>query len=48
MKSGIKDLMLAASHFMSEEIYAAMLMAGMTKQLRVQLVMGSCAFESQK
>ena len=38
MTSGIKDLMLAASRFMLEKIYATMLMKGVTKQLRVMVV----------
>lgn len=38
MTSGIKDLMLAASRFMLEKIYATMLMRGVTKQLRVMVV----------
>jgi DNA phosphorothioation-dependent restriction protein DptH len=38
MTSGIKDLMLAASRFMLEKIYATMLMKGVTRQLRVMVV----------
>lgn len=38
MTSGIKDLMLAASRFMLEKIYAAMLMEGVTRRLRVMVV----------
>lgn len=35
MTAGIKDLMLAASRFVLEKVYAAMLMAGMSRALRV-------------
>jgi DNA phosphorothioation-dependent restriction protein DptH len=38
MTSGIKDLMLAASRFVLEKIYATMLMAGVTKRLRVMVM----------
>ena len=38
MTSGIKDLMLAASRFMLEKIYSTMLMKGVTKNLRVMVV----------
>lgn len=38
MTSGIKDLMLAASRFMLDKIYAAMLARGVTKDLRVMVV----------
>lgn len=38
MTSGIRDLMLAASRFILEKIYSAMLMKGITKQLRLMVV----------
>ena len=38
MTSGIKDLMVAASRFMLEKIYAAMLTAGVSKKVRVVVV----------
>ncbi|MBF0147269.1 MAG: type IV secretion system DNA-binding domain-containing protein [Magnetococcales bacterium] len=38
MTSGIKDLMVAASRFMLEKIYAAMLTAGVSKQVKVMVV----------
>lgn len=38
MTSGIKDLMLAASRFVLEKVYTTMLMQGVTKQLRVMVV----------
>ena len=38
MTAGIKDLMLAASRFMLEKIYATMLMQGVTKELKVMVV----------
>eukprot|EP00913_Durusdinium_trenchii_P028516 g26744.t1 len=38
MTSGIKDLMLAASRFILEKVYSTMLMKGVTKQLRVMVV----------
>ncbi|WP_417385610.1 protein kinase domain-containing protein [Gimesia sp.] len=38
MTSGIKDLMLAASRFILEKVYSTMLMQGVTKQLRVMVV----------
>ena len=38
MTSGIKDLMLAAGRFILEKVYATMLMQGVTKQLRVMVV----------
>lgn len=38
MTSGIKDLMLAASRFILEKVYATMLMQGVTKRLRVMVV----------
>jgi hypothetical protein len=38
MTSGIRDLMLAASRFILEKIYSAMLMKGVTKQLRLMVV----------
>lgn len=44
MTSGIKDLMLAASRFMLEKIYSAMLMAGRSKTLRVMV----CVDEAHK
>lgn len=44
MTSGIKDLMLAASQFMLEKIYAAMLMAGQSKTLRAMV----CVDEAHK
>ncbi|MCK4625183.1 MAG: DUF87 domain-containing protein [Phycisphaerae bacterium] len=44
MTSGIKDLMLAASRFLLEKIYAAMLMAGVTKRIRVMV----CVDEAHK
>ena len=44
MTSGIKDLMLAASQFMLEKIYAAMLMSGPSKMLRAMV----CIDEAHK
>lgn len=44
MTSGIKDLMLAASRFLLEKIYGAMLMAGLSKVLRVMV----CVDEAHK
>jgi hypothetical protein len=44
MSSGIKDLMLAASRFLLEKVYSAMLMAGVTKTLRVMV----CVDEAHK
>lgn len=44
MTSGIKDLMLAASRFMLEKIYSAMLMAGRSKALRIMV----CVDEAHK
>lgn len=44
MTSGIKDLMLAASRFLLEKIYSAMLMKGMSKSLRVMV----CIDEAHK
>ncbi|MGD9685484.1 MAG: ATP-binding protein [Desulfobacter sp.] len=44
MTSGIKDLMLAASRFLLEKIYSAMLMKGMSKELRVMV----CVDEAHK
>ncbi len=44
MTSGIRDLMLAASRFLLEKIYARMLMAGVTKSLRVMV----CIDEAHK
>ena len=44
MTSGIKDLMLAAGRFMLEKVYAAMLMAGVTKTLRIMV----CIDEAHK
>jgi hypothetical protein len=44
MTAGIKDLMLAAGRFMLEKIYAAMLMAGVTRCLRVMV----CIDEAHK
>jgi len=44
MTSGIKDLMLAASRFLLEKIYSAMLMKGMSKSLRVMV----CVDEAHK
>lgn len=44
MTSGIKDLMLAASRFMLEKIYAAMLAAGQSKALRAMV----CIDEAHK
>lgn len=44
MTSGIKDLMLAASRFMLEKIYTAMLMAGRSRTLRVMV----CVDEAHK
>jgi hypothetical protein len=38
LTAGIKDLMLAASRFLLEKVYAAMLMAGVSKRLRVMAV----------
>lgn len=38
MTSGIRDLMLAASRFMLEKIYATMLMQGVTRSLRIMVV----------
>lgn len=38
MTSGIKDLMLAASRFILEKVYMTMLMQGVTKQLRIMVV----------
>ena len=38
LTAGIKDLMLAASRFILEKVYAAMLMAGVSKKLRVMAV----------
>ena len=38
MTSGIRDLMLAASRFILEKIYSAMLMKGVTKKLRLMVV----------
>lgn len=38
MTSGIKDLMLAASRFMLDKVYAAMLARGVTRDLRVMVV----------
>lgn len=38
MTSGIKDLMLAASRFMLDKVYAAMLTRGVTRDLRVMVV----------
>lgn len=38
MTSGIRDLMLAASRFILEKVYTTMLMQGVTKQLRVMVV----------
>ncbi|MEQ8636398.1 protein kinase domain-containing protein [Gimesia maris] len=38
MTAGIKDLMLAASRFILERVYSEMLIKGMTKELRVMLV----------
>lgn len=44
LTSGIKDLMLAASRFLLEKIYAAMLIKGMSKTLRVMV----CVDEAHK
>lgn len=44
MTSGIKDLMLAASRFMLEKIYAAMLAAGQSRALRAMV----CIDEAHK
>lgn len=44
MTSGIKDLMLAASRFMLEKIYSAMLMSGQSKSLRAMV----CVDEAHK
>jgi hypothetical protein len=44
MTSGIKDLMLAASRFLLERVYAAMLTAGLSKTLRVMV----CVDEAHK
>lgn len=44
MTSGIKDLMLAASRFMLEKIYSAMLAAGQSKALRAMV----CVDEAHK
>jgi hypothetical protein len=44
MDSGIKNLMLAASRFLLEKIYATMLMKGMSKELRVMV----CVDEAHK
>jgi len=44
MTSGIKDLMMAASRFLLEKVYTAMLMAGMTKCIRVMV----CIDEAHK
>jgi hypothetical protein len=38
LTAGIKDLMLAASRFILEKLYSAMLMAGVSKKLRVMAV----------
>lgn len=38
LTAGIKDLMLAASRFILEKVYSAMLMAGVSKKLRVMAV----------
>jgi hypothetical protein len=38
LTAGIKDLMLAASRFILEKVYSAMLMAGVSKTLRVMAV----------
>ena len=38
LTAGIKDLMLAASRFILEKVYSAMLMAGVSKELRVMAV----------
>jgi DNA phosphorothioation-dependent restriction protein DptH len=38
MTSGIRDLMLAASRFILEKIYSAMLMKGVAKQLKLMVV----------
>ena len=44
MTSGIKDLMLAASRFLLDKIYSTMLMAGMSKALRIMV----CVDEAHK
>jgi hypothetical protein len=44
LTSGIKDLMLAASRFLLEKIYGAMLIQGMSKSLRVMV----CVDEAHK
>lgn len=44
LTSGIKDLMLAASRFLLEKIYATMVMNGMSKQLKVMV----CVDEAHK
>lgn len=44
MTSGIKDLMLAASRFLLEKVYTAMIMAGVTKRIRVMV----CVDEAHK
>ncbi len=44
MTSGIKDLMLAASRFLLERVYAAMLTAGLSKALKVMV----CVDEAHK
>ena len=38
LTAGIKDLMLASSRFILEKVYSAMLMAGVSKKLRVMAV----------